>query len=74
MTHLPKQWTVGCGALNGQKVIRTDDVIAYAAECVAAERERCANIAKRYAVLASQMGDREKERTAASILQGIVET
>ena len=38
---------------------------------VYAERERCKRIAVHYAVMASQMGSKEKERTAASIAQEI---
>jgi hypothetical protein len=42
--HLPKQWTVGCGELNGQKVCRVEDVIAYGAACAAAATEAAAQI------------------------------
>lgn len=31
--ELPEQWTVGCGALNGQKVCRVDEVRAYGQRC-----------------------------------------
>ena len=41
------------------------------AEAVRNERQRCSKIAERYAVMFSQIGSREKERTAASIKQEI---
>ena len=40
---LPIWHTVGCGDLNGQKVLTKPEVIAYATAAVLAERERFAN-------------------------------
>ncbi len=41
---LPIGHTVGCGDLNGQKVLTKPEVIAYATAAVLAERERYADI------------------------------